>query len=427
MAERADKPLDQGAASTLHFLQELLHDYHPRDFAIQLNDGSSWEPQPGQFCRFTWRINDPGALRAAILSANQVTLGEAYINGAFEIEGDIEATFRLADYLLNRKWSAREKLRLGAWALRLPHSHVVGPHLYGRLHSKQRDQQAISYHYDVSNDFYALWLDKEMLYSCAYFHTPHDDLDTAQRQKLDYCCRKLRLMPGDRLLDIGCGWGGLIIHAAREYGVRALGVTLSRQQQELAQQRIHAAGLADRCEARLLDYRALDEPEGFDKIVSVGMVEHVGESHLSEYFRYAYGLLRPGGVFLNHGIGRAGDRPKPGELTFADVYVFPDSDLPAIATMLGYAEQAGFEVRDVENLREHYALTLRHWLRRLEAHREEAEQMVGQTRYRIWRLYIAGSIHFFRMGRIDVYQTLLVKSPDGKTGLPLTREDWYSN
>lgn len=427
MAERAHKPFDQGAANALHFLQELLHDYHPRDFAVQLNDGSSWAPEPSQFCRFTWRINDPSALRAAILSANQVTLGEAFVNGAFEIEGDIEAAFRLADYLLNRKWSAREKLRLGAWALRLAHSYVVGPHLHGRLHSKQRDQQAVSYHYDVSNEFYALWLDKQMLYSCAYFHTPHDDLDTAQRQKLDYCCRKLRLMPGDRLLDIGCGWGGLIIHAAREYGVRALGVTLSRQQQELAQRRIRAAGLADRCEARLLDYRALEEPEGFDKIVSVGMVEHVGESHLSEYFHHAYSLLRPGGVFLNHGIGRSGDRPEPTELTFTDVYVFPDSDLSPIATTLGYAEQAGFEVRDVENLREHYALTLRHWLRRLEAHRREAEQMVGQTRYRIWRMYIAGSIHFFRMGRIDVYQTLLAKSAHGRSGLPLTREDWYSN
>ena len=427
MAERAHKPFDQSVANTLSFLQELLRDYHPRDFEVQLNDGSSWAPEAGQFCRFTWRINDSGVLRAAILSANQVALGEAYIHGAFEIEGAIEAAFRLGDYLLSKHWTAREKLRLGSWALRLPHAHIVGPHLHGRLHSKQRDQQAVSYHYDVSNDFYALWLDKEMVYSCAYFHTPDDDLDTAQRQKLDYCCRKLRLQPGDRLLDIGCGWGGLIIHAAREYGVRALGVTLSEQQRELARQRIQTAGLADRCEVRLLDYRAVEQPESFDKIVSVGMVEHVGESHLSEYFHHAYRLLRPGGVFLNHGIGRAGKRPKPTELTFTDVYVFPDGELSPISTTLGYAEEAGFEVRDVENLREHYALTLRHWLRRLEAHSEVARRMVGETTYRIWRVYIAGSAHYFRRERIDVYQTVLVKSTDGKSGMPLTRADWYSN
>ena len=427
VAERAHKPFDQSATNTLRFLQELLRDYHPRDFAIQLTDGSSWPPEAGQFCRFTWRIDDPGALCAAILSANQVALGEAYIHGAFDIESDIEAAFRLGEYLLSKHWSAKEKLRLGAWALRLLPAHGIDPHLHGRLHSKQRDQQAVSYHYDVSNDFYALWLDKEMVYSCAYFHGPHDDLDTAQRQKLDYCCRKLRLQPGDRLLDIGCGWGGLIIHAAREYGVHALGVTLSQRQRELARQRIQTAGLADRCEVRLLDYRAVEQPESFDKIVSVGMVEHVGESHLPEYFRHVYGLLRPGGVFLNHGIGRAGDRPTPTELTFTDVYVFPDGELSTVSTMLGYAEEAGFEVRDVENLREHYALTLRHWLRRLEARSEEAQRMVGETKYRIWRVYIAGSAHHFKTGRIDVYQTLLLKRDHEKSRLSLTRADWYSN
>src|SRR5208282_5030429 len=427
VAERARKPVEQSAASTLGFLQELLRDYHPRDFEVQLRDGSSWGPEPSQFRRFAWRINDPSVLRAAILSANQVTLGEAYIQGAFDVEGDIEAAFHLADYLLNKKWSTREKVCLGSWALRLPSGQGAGPvRLSGRLHSKERDQQAVSYHYDVSNDFYALWLGRDMVYSCAYFHTPNDDLDTAQRQKLDYCCRKLRLKPGDRLLDIGCGWGALIMHAAREYGARALGVTLSRQQLELGQQRIHAAGLADRCEVRLLDYCAVEGAGGFDKIVSVGMVEHVGESQLPGYFRQAYGLLRPGGVFLNHGIGRAGDRPKPAEPTFTDVYVFPDSELSFIATMLGHAEEAGFKVCDVENLREHYTLTLRHWLRRLETHSEEAQRMVGQTKYRTWHVYIAGSAHYFQTGRLDLYQTLLVKSDHGKSGLPLTRADWYS-
>jgi len=428
VGERERKPVDRGATTTLSFLRELLCDYHPRDFEVRLRDGSCWTPEPGQFRRFTWQVNDPTILRTAILSANEVDLGRAYIHGAFEIDGDLEAAFRLGDHLLNKKWTTKEKLRLGSWALRLPlHPEEGLGRLRGRVHSQERDQQVVAYHYDVSNEFYELWLDRAMVYSCAYFRSPTDDLDTAQAQKLDHCCRKLRLQHGDRLLDIGCGWGGLVLHAARKYGVRALGVTLSWQQQKLAQQRIEAAGLADRCEVRLVDYRALEGEGVFDKIASIGMVEHVGESHLAEYFRQVHRLLRPGGVFLNHGIGNAGNRPKAARPTFTDVYVFPDGELCPIATMLGYAEDAGFRVCDVENLREHYTMTLRHWLRRLEAHGEQARQIVCETKYRIWRLYLAGSAHYFRTGRLDLYQSLLLKSAAGESGLPLTREDWYQN
>jgi cyclopropane-fatty-acyl-phospholipid synthase len=430
MSQRAWTFADRTAAKTLHFLQVLLRDYHPRDFTVELWDGNRWEPEPDQFRRFTWRINRPDALRTAFESDGQVALAEGYIYDDFDIEGDIEAIFPLADYLLNRKWSTQEKLRLTGMLLGLPagrRSRTARPgmQLRGRTHSKERDRQAVGYHYNLSNDFYALWLDRNLVYSCAYFLTADDDLDTAQVQKLDYICRKLRLHPGERLLDIGCGWGGLILHAAREYGVHALGITLSQPQFELAAERIRQASLADRCEVRLMDYRDLNESEAWDKLVSVGMVEHVGGANLPEYFRRAFGLLRPGGVFLNHGIARAGSRPAPSSPTFTDVYVFPDGELVPLATTLRAAEEAGFETRDVENLREHYALTLRHWLRGLETHAEEAHRVADEVSYRIWRLYLAGSAYYFQTGRLDVYQTLLVKNDRGRSGLPLTRTDWY--
>jgi cyclopropane-fatty-acyl-phospholipid synthase len=264
-----------------------------------------------------------------------------------------------------------------------------------------------------------------MIYSCAYFKSPDDSLATAQAQKLDHICRKLRLRPGERLLDIGCGWGGLIMHAARYYGVQAVGITLSEQQLVFAQKQIDEIGLSSRCEVRLLDYRDASQLGQFDKLVSVGMVEHVGESALPEYFRCAFQALKPGGAFLNHGIGRAGNRPKPAERTFTDVYVFPDGELTPISTTLRCAEEAGFEVRDVENLREHYHLTLCHWLRRMEDSMQQATRLIGELKARIWRLYLAGSAHYFQSGKLDLYQSLLVKCANGRSGMPLTRADWY--
>jgi cyclopropane-fatty-acyl-phospholipid synthase len=430
MALRAFKEVQAGDRS-LAFVQELLRGFHPRNFCVELWDGRRWEPESGQFRRFTWKINRPGALRSALTTASLLGLAEAYIYGDFDLDGDIEAVFPLADYLVQRKWSKKDKLRLGALLLGLPSQDRLRParpgaRLRGRVHSRGRDRDAVRYHYDVSNDFYALWLDKEMVYSCAYFTTPEDSLDAAQEQKLDYICRKLRLQPGERLLDIGCGWGGLILHAARYYGVNALGITLSEQQLALAKERIQKEGLSDRCEACLLDYRDVDNPSGYDKLVSVGMVEHVGKANLSEYFRRAFRLLRPGGVFLNHGIGVPEIRPVPDGPSFVDLYVFPDGEFVPVGTMTRAAEQAGFEVRDVENLREHYALTLKHWVRGIEEHAEQARRLVDEVTYRIWRLHMAGSAYYFERGRLDLYQTLLVKSEQGQSGLPLTREDWYA-
>ena len=423
---------DKTVAHALAFIQGLLADYHPRDFSVRLWDGTQW-PAETDPPRFTLVLKHPGALRRMFRDpSTDLYLGEAYVYDDFDIEGEIEAAFPVADYLMSLDWSLSARLRLGWELLHLPGERERGQDgrqaasLSGHPHSLERDREAVTYHYDVSNDFYALWLDRRMVYSCAYFAHPDDDLDTAQERKLDYICRKLRLRPGERLLDIGCGWGGLVIHAAQHYGVNALGITLSQPQAELAQARIREAGLSQRCRVEVRDYRQVDEPESFDKLVSVGMFEHVGEALLPVYFQQAWRLLRPGGAFLNHGIARRATDPLPKGPTFNDRYVFPDGELVPIHVTLRHAEEAGFEVRDVESLREHYALTLRHWVRRLEAHRQQALQVVDEPTYRVWRLFMSGSAYGFSRGRLNVYQALLVKPDDGDSHLPLTRADWYA-
>jgi cyclopropane-fatty-acyl-phospholipid synthase len=422
---------DKAAAQSLAFLQGLLSDYHPRHFAVRLWDGSKW-PAETETPEFTLVLKHPGALRRMFHNpSTDLYLGEAYVYDDFDIEGNIEAAFSVADYLMGLDWSLAERLRLGWDLLRLPGERRPGgdgrqaASLSGEPHSVERDRQAVTYHYDVSSDFYTLWLDSRMVYSCAYFSDEAEDLDTAQERKLDYICRKLRLRPGERLLDIGCGWGGLVMYAAQHYGVESLGITLSRPQAELADRRIQQAGLQGRCRVDVRDYREVDEPDSFDKLVSVGMFEHVGEALLPIYFERARRLLRPGGVFLNHGIARCLTEPVPKEPTFSDRYVFPDGELVPIHVTLEHAEACGFEVRDVESLREHYTLTLRHWVRRLESRRAQALALVDEPTYRVWRLFMSGSAYGFSAGRINVYQALLVKPDHGKSGLPLTRADWY--
>ncbi len=409
------------------FLDAILANYPRRDFQVRLWDGTSWgtEKQP----RFTLVLKHPGTLRAMFSSPSELTLGEAYIYDDFDIEGDIEAAFDLAGYLLAHGRGAEENLGFGTHLRKLPQSERQPSDLRliefrGKVHSKDRDRQAVSYHYDLPAEFYALWLDQHMVYSCAYFSNPDEDLDSAQEHKLDYICRKLRLRPGERLLDIGCGWGGLIIHAAARYGVEAVGITLSVPQAEVARERVRQAGVNERCRIEVSDYRDIDHERQYDKIVSVGMFEHVGEALLPEYFRQAWNLLRPGGVFLNHGISYSATYQRRGP-SFVDRYVFPDGDLLPISTSLKAAELSGFELRDIESLREHYALTLHHWVRRLQSHADEARQITSDTTYRIWRLYMAGAAHGFRSGRLNLYQTLLAKPVDGRSGLPLTRDDWY--
>lgn len=421
---------DQAANITKSLLAEILKGDAQKKVRFRLWDGTYWpdgDPKPS-----TVVLNHPGALRSMLLPGTELGLGEAYLYNDFDVEGDLEFVFSLADTLGQDINGVLQKLRAARILLQLPSgpAHPTarrGPaRLSGKRHSIERDRKAVTYHYDVSNDFYALWLDKHMVYSCAYFQSPDDDLDSAQERKLDYICRKLRLRPGQRLLDIGCGWGGLVLHAARNYGVDATGITLSQPQADLANARITEAGLAERCRVLVRDYRELDEPGAYDALVSVGMFEHVGARMLPIYFSKAWALLKPGGVFLNHGIAnRATDPPRSGR-SFSDAYVFPDGELTPISTSLGVAEKAGFEVRDVESLREHYMLTLRHWVRRLEAKHEQALQYVDEPTYRVWRLFMSGSAYGFKVGRLNVYQALLVRQGEGgQSGLPLTRADWY--
>lgn len=415
--------------AALSFLEELFGDASLGRVAFRLWDGSMWPDNPAPAAVIA--LKHPAALREMFQSGTEKGVAEAFLRGEFDVEGDIESALEIADALAHREgWltTLRRYQQLGRLP-RKPPAPATRRGLFsarGAKHSLARDRAAVSFHYDLSNDFFRLWLDGRMVYSCAYFEHPDTTLDEAQEAKLRHICRKLSLRPGQRLLDIGCGWGGLALFAAQNFQVRVTGVTLSSKQADLAMERARAAGLADLVDIQLKDYRELTPAEPFDAIVSVGMSEHVGATELPNYFRISGALLKPGGVFLNHAIGE-GARPRAhAGPSFMDEYVFPDSDIPPVPVVLRAAETAGLEVRDVENLREHYALTLRHWGRRLEAHHREALALVDEATFRIWRLYMAGSAHGFAQGHLAVYQTLLSK-PDaaGRSHLPLTRRGWY--
>ncbi len=428
---------------TLEILHRLLGATPPRTVACRLWDGTRWPADAPDDVAATVVLNHPGALRRMFLPPTERAVGEAFIRGDFAIEGDIEAACELNDVIGAAPRSPATTFAVLQLLRQLPeaddpaHAPTRGARLRGRLHSRPRDRAAIRYHYDVSNDFYALWLDARMTYSCAYFEHGDEGIDAAQEAKYDLICRKLRLRPGERLLDIGCGWGGLAIFAAERYGVEATGVTLSARQAELANERIAAAGLAAGVHIVLDDYRNVPAGMPFDKIVSVGMFEHVGRPRLAEYFVTAHHLLKAGGLFLNHGIAqqhdfhtpvrRVIDREMNARTSFIWNYVFPDGELVPISEALGVAERAGWEVRDVESLREHYAMTLRHWNRRLAAHEEEATRLVGEESYRVWRLYMGGAAYSFAHERISIYQALFTK-PDstGNAHIPLTRRDIYT-
>ncbi|HEY9199236.1 MAG TPA: cyclopropane-fatty-acyl-phospholipid synthase family protein [Gammaproteobacteria bacterium] len=368
----------------------------------------------------------PAALRELILHPDLVRMAENYLHGAIEVHGSMDAAFDLVDFLEGRDIGGLERTRLLARALRLPSSNIRRPFLQRRARATVQDNtvETIAHHYDVSNDFYRLWLDPEMVYSCAYFQSPDQSLADAQRDKLDYLCRKLRLRPDQHLLDIGCGWGALALWAARHYGVRVHGITLSEQQCQLAQDRVRAAGLEQRVCIELRDYRDLPDSTRYDRVVSVGMFEHVGIDNLPRYFATVKRVLAPGGLFLNHGI--TNDSGWVGSTTqrFINRYVFPDGELTRVSTVQELMEQAGFEIADVEGLRPHYALTLRHWLQRLEEQHDRLVAMVGERLYRIWRLYLGGSAHYFRRGSLGVYQ-ILAGHYYADQPLPLRRDDLY--
>ncbi|HET7585124.1 MAG TPA: cyclopropane-fatty-acyl-phospholipid synthase family protein [Gemmatimonadaceae bacterium] len=525
----------------------------PRPFSVQLWDATLL-PADGD-ARFTLRLHHPAVLRRLLRPPVERSFGEAYVQRHIDVDGDVHEAIALLGGALDRPWRMRELASIAWDVIRLPRlpgrvraaraaataapQEAAAPaepaaaadthdahgrsassppnagtpqrraavarsraRLHGTLHSRARDREAIRYHYDVGNDFYALWLDRNRQYSCAYFRTGREDIDVAQEQKLEHICRKLRLQPGERLLDIGCGWGGLALYAAERWGCRVTGVTLSREQMTHATRWAAERSLTDRVQIRQQDYRDI-QGERFDKVVSVGMVEHVGGSHLAEYFAHVFQLLHPGGLFLNHGISRAAsdlplhlalggatrDASKRGELSssitrahdataletgrdhavaafaprpaverlgaagghrmattgartplwrraivaalvqpgsFRRAYVFPDGELVPVSRMNLVAERAGFEVRDVENLREHYALTLRRWVDRLQAQRDAAVRQVGDAVVRVWQLYMAGAALYFESGAININQTLFAKPLNGRVSLPFTRQHLYA-
>ena len=395
--------------------------------AIRAYDGSHAGPSDASA---TLVIRSPVAVRRVLSSPGELGFARAYVAGDIDVDGDIYpalAALRrpLADdaFRSPRSWVAVARLVGGAGGLRrAPEPPPEEVRLHGRRHSRSRDAAAIAHHYDVSGGFYRLLLGSTMTYSCAVWEDPSVGLDAAQEAKYELICRKLGLVPGVRLLDVGCGWGGMAIHAAGNYGVRVVGVTLSREQAELARRRVADAGLADLVEIRLADYREVEDGP-YQAISSIGMFEHVGADQLGRYFARMHTLLAPEGRLLNHGISRpAGQRPF-GRSSFLQRYVFPDGELEEIGTVVSAVQHAGLEIRHVENLREHYALTLRAWSRNLDEHYAEAVRLAGAGRARVWRLYLAGSALGFESGEVEIHQTLAVKTAAGSSGLPL-RPDW---
>jgi len=404
-------------------LGNLFRGYAGPAFAVRLWDGWNWRSSQDHQPACTLVVANPKALSSLLAAPNEVTLGEAFIHGDLDVEGDIFSVFPVAEHLFNRPCSLRQQIAamLAAKAVVLVQWFKHGP-----AHSPQRDRASIAYHYDQPVAFYEPWLGRSFAYSCAYFRTPHDPLDVTQEQKLELICQKLRLQPSERFLDIGCGWGSLVIHAAAKHHAHAQGITLSQEQAETAKRRIEEARLGQSCAVELRDYRRLNgDTRQFDKIASVGMFEHVGLKNLQQYFAIAYRLLRPGGAFLNHGIARSAVSPVR-EGSFIDRYVIPEWHLVTLSEALSAAESQGLEVRDVENLREHYDLTLQRWVEGLRRNSDALLKHVSKATYRIWLLYMAGSAAAFRRGDIAVYQVLFSRPDRGRSHLPLTRQDWYT-
>lgn len=410
-----------------------------RSFAVRLWDGSELPPPRDGGVRGRVVLRDPRALEALLPPAAERRLAEAFMDGLFDLEGDAIGLVEAA-----ARWEgppARASLARPALglllrrALRRDGAVPLEARLRGRLHGVGRDRRAVRHHYDVSDDFYALFLDDALVYSCAFFPRGGEGIDEAQRAKLDLVCRKLALSPGDRFLDVGCGWGALVERASAHYGARAVGITVSANQLSTARRRIGVLPPGSEAAIEPADWRTLRREEPFDKAASVGMMEHVGRARLGAYFAAIHALLRPGGLFLNHAIADAsgGGPTLPWAHQrgggFITRYIFPDGELIPIHEVVAAAERAGFEVRDLESLREHYAETLAAWLARLEARFDEAVAIAGERRARMYRLYLAASAAGFRLGHTSVYQLLLARrTASGRAeGLPRSRAGWYAD
>jgi cyclopropane-fatty-acyl-phospholipid synthase len=438
-----DPRVDQAARAIAPLIRALGDG---RSFAIRFWDGRGLQARGGRDPEFTIVIRRAAALRRMLLPPTDLALGEAFVRGDFDIEGDTFAAVGLPDRLGDVRLSASELARMTTRLLALRDTSTRGDAgrdpalLSGELHSAERDTAAVRYHYDVGNDFYRLWLDERMVYSCGYFRSADGTLDEAQLAKLDLVLDKLALGDGMRLLDIGCGWGGLLFRALERFDVEAVGITLSERQHAHIREQIEARALAGRARVELLDYRDAPRTLGrFDRVASVGMAEHVGRARMDDYMAAAHDSLRPGGLFLNHAITAQPTRRETSGLllggpirravktrSFIDAYVFPDGELLPVAEMVAAGQRAGFEVRDVESLRPHYARTLRHWVRRLEERWDEAVAASSDAVARTWRLYMAGAAIGFERAHLDIHQQLFVlPRPDGSSDAGETR--WWSS
>jgi cyclopropane-fatty-acyl-phospholipid synthase len=427
----------------IHRARELVEHLRGRlnsPISVRLWDGSlvplGDNPQPG----LEISISGPGVLGTLLRSPRADTLLRLYARGAIDYRGADLVAFIESARVRNSRRKAKglpvgllAKFASAFLLVRGEATHVdhrYGGDETGLKRKQQENRDFIQFHYDISNDFYRLFLDEQMVYSCAYFRDWGESLEQAQLNKLDMICRKLQLKPGERMLDIGCGWGALICHAARHYGVEAHGITLSKEQLSLTEERIRRLGLEGRVTVELKDYAHVEGP--FDKISSIGMVEHVGIDNMADYMGKVSSLLPDRGIFLNHGITRPGKlsdkafRKMSPERRLLAQYIFPGGELDHLGHMVQCMESKGLEVHDVEGWRDHYSLTCRHWCRRLEANREEAIRQVGEEKYRMWTLYLAGCVFALGDGGARIYQTVATRhKAKGLSGMPCTREHLY--
>lgn len=425
-AHSASPPLHQSQAEKVStLLNSLFEGYAGPAFSVRFWDDSVWR-RAAEGSVFEIFLCNQDAWLTLSTAPDDVSLGEKYIKGEIEVAGDLFLALRALPQVEYALRSNLPTISFRTAAKRLMSRTSRTLH-WGAAHSKRRDAAAISHHYDLSPEFYKLFLGPSMVYSCAYFRKPSNDLYTAQCDKMDLICRKLELSGRDRFLDIGCGWGSLVLWAAEKYGVVGYGASLSQRQVQFANERIANAKREGQAQVYLSDFRDLSEVQApVNKLASVGMCEHVGLGHIDAYFREAYRLLLPEGLILNHGITRsahvANDTP-----SFIDQYVFPDGELLTLTEMIRAAEGAGFEVRDVENLREHYEETLHRWVEALCHHEREVIALTNHETFRIWKLYMTGSAEAFRRGDIAIHQLLLSKNAKGQSSAPKVREGWYRN
>jgi cyclopropane-fatty-acyl-phospholipid synthase len=396
-------------AATGPLRRELVRAFPTRPFSVAFWDGSQ---VPGTDPGPRFYVRSPAAVAHALRAPGQLGMGRAYVSGALSLD-DLDAAMRVVSDWRPPPLRRRDKARLALAAAlaagprRLPPPPDTELRLEGERHSRERDARAVRHHYDVSNDFFALFLDESMTYSCALFSRGAETLEEAQAAKLELVCSKLELREGERVLDVGCGWGSFALHAAAHHGALVTAITLSVPQAERARERAAAAGLADRIDVRVADYREL-AGERFDAIASIGMVEHVGEERIDEYARRLAALLEPGGRVLNHGIARL-RHTDPEAGPFSERYVWPDADPLHLSRVVRALEEAGFEVRHIEGLRADYVETLRHWARRLDERLDDATRLAGAERLRVWRLYLRAARNGFEIGFTSVYQVLATR------------------